>query len=85
MKLMTGTSTVSDKGQLVIPRDIRRALDVKRGDRLTWNVDENGDIRLSLAKTDLMALQGAIKSGGKSVSIEDMDEVVRAGAEGEEA
>jgi len=34
--IIRGESTVSEKGQLVIPKDIRQALDVQRGDKLTW-------------------------------------------------
>lgn len=80
MALITGISTVSEKGQLVIPREVRQALDVRRGDRLEWTVDENGELKVSLAKTDLMALKGRIPSRGKSVSVEDMEQAIRDGA-----
>ncbi|PAV24543.1 AbrB family transcriptional regulator [Tamilnaduibacter salinus] len=81
--MIKGESTVSAKGQLVIPREIRQALDVQQGDKLAWVVDDDGTLRVTLAKGDLMALKGRIKSGGKSVSVEDMDEAVQAGASGE--
>lgn len=80
MTPITGTSTVSEKGQLVIPRAVRRALDVKRGDRLSWTVDDDGELRVSLAKTDLMALKGRIPSHRRSVSIEDMAQAIADGA-----
>jgi AbrB family looped-hinge helix DNA binding protein len=80
MALITGVSTVSEKGQLVIPREVRQVLDVKRGDRLSWSVEENGEIRVALAKTELMSLKGRIPSHGKSVSIEDMEQAIRDGA-----
>lgn len=81
--MIKGESTVSEKGQLVIPREIRQALDVKRGDKLAWVLEDSGEIRVRLAKGDLLALKGSIKSGGRSVSIEEMDEAVKAGAAGE--
>lgn len=81
--MIRGESTVSEKGQLVIPREIRQALDVQRGDKLAWVVGDDGIIRVSVAKGDLMALKGRIKSGGRSVSVEEMDEAVKAGASGE--
>jgi AbrB family looped-hinge helix DNA binding protein len=80
MALIAGVSTVSEKGQLVIPRAVRQALDVRRGDRLSWTVDENGELSVSLAKTDLMDLKGRIPGRGKSVSIEDMEAAIRDGA-----
>lgn len=80
MGYITGTSTVSEKGQLVIPREVRKALDVRRGDRLTWTVDEKGVITVALAKTDLNELKGRIPSHGRSVSVEDMEQAIRDGA-----
>lgn len=78
--MIKGESTVSEKGQLVIPREIRQALDVQRGDKLAWVMGDDGTLRVTVAKGDLMALKGQIKSGGRSVSIEEMDEAVAGGA-----
>jgi AbrB family looped-hinge helix DNA binding protein len=78
--MIRGESTVSEKGQLVIPREIRHALDVQRGDKLAWVVEDDGTIRVTIAKGDLMALKGRIKSGGRSVSIEEMDDAIKSGA-----
>jgi|AntDeeMetagen681_2_1112603.scaffolds.fasta_scaffold00007_96 AbrB family looped-hinge helix DNA binding protein len=81
--IIRGESTVSEKGQLVIPKDIRQALDVQRGDKLTWVMEDDGTIRVTVARGDLMALKGSIKSAGRSISTEEMDEAVKAGASGE--
>lgn len=78
--MIKGESTVSEKGQLVIPREIRQALDVQRGDKLAWVMGDDGILRVTVAKGDLMALRGRIRSGGRSVSVEEMDEAVKAGA-----
>jgi len=81
--IIRGESTVSEKGRLVIPKDIRQALDVQRGDKLTWVMEDDGTIRVTVARGDLMALKGSIKSAGRSISTEEMDEAVKAGASGE--
>jgi len=81
--MIRGESTVSEKGQLVIPREIRHALDVQRGDKLAWVVEDDGTLRVTIAKGDLMALKGRIKSGGRSVSIVEMDDAIKSGAVGE--
>ncbi|BES70040.1 hypothetical protein RE428_10580 [Marinobacter nanhaiticus D15-8W] len=78
--MIKGESTVSEKGQLVIPKEIRQALDVQRGDKLSWVMNDDGTIRVTLAKGDLLTLRGRTKSGGKSVSVEEMDEAIKAGA-----
>jgi AbrB family looped-hinge helix DNA binding protein len=80
VEVIKGESTVSEKGQLVIPREIRQALDVQRGDKLAWVMGDDGILRVTVAKGDLMALRGKIRSGGRSVSVEEMDEAVKAGA-----
>lgn len=80
MSTIVGVATVSEKGQLVIPKDIRRALDIKKGDRVEWSLTDAGELRVSVAKADLRTLKGIISSKGRNVSIEDMDAAIKAGA-----
>ena len=40
------TATVSTKGQVVIPAEIRRALDLEPGDVVTVDLVEPGEVRL---------------------------------------
>jgi antitoxin PrlF len=35
-------STVTDKGQTTVPQEVRRALNVKPRQRLTWSVQKDG-------------------------------------------
>lgn len=35
-------ATITSKGQITVPRDVRRVLGVKAGDRLLFEGDENG-------------------------------------------
>ncbi|MDX1590239.1 MAG: AbrB/MazE/SpoVT family DNA-binding domain-containing protein [Oleiphilaceae bacterium] len=67
-----GESVVDKNGQLVIPHGVRKALGIQPGDKLTWTLDESGEIRVRLAGGGLFDLQGSIKSGGRLVSIEEM-------------
>jgi len=46
-------------------------------------MEDDGTIRVTVARGDLMALKGSIKSAGRSISTEEMDEAVKAGASGE--
>lgn len=38
---MTRSSTISSKGQITVPRDIRKRLGLKPGDRVEFVVEEN--------------------------------------------
>lgn len=80
MSTIVGVATISEKGQLVIPRDIRTALDLKKGDRVEWSLNDAGELRVSVAKADLRTLKGIIPGKGRKVSIEDMDAAIKAGA-----
>lgn len=78
--MIKAKSAVGANGQLVIPLEIRKALGIQRGDKISWVADDLGQIRLTLTKGDLMALKGRIKSGGRSITLGQMDEAVKAGA-----
>ena len=49
-KYMFGVVKVSDKGQIVIPREARKVYDIKPGDSLMMIGDENG---MALIKTEV--------------------------------
>lgn len=39
---------VSDRGMVTIPADIRRNLDIGPGDKLRWNINEDGDLTVEI-------------------------------------
>ena len=41
-------TTVSDRGMVTIPADIRRRLGIDAGDKLRWTVDEDGDLTVAV-------------------------------------
>jgi AbrB family looped-hinge helix DNA binding protein len=41
-----GTATVTSKGQITIPREIRERLHIKTGDRLDFRVEADGAVRI---------------------------------------
>jgi len=46
----TEETKVSDRGMVTIPADIRRDLDIGPGDKLRWNVDEDGDLTVDVVR-----------------------------------
>ena len=52
---------VTRKGQVTIPMEIRKALDLKEGDSVVWQLDDN-EVRLRPAKSVVARTAGILKS-----------------------
>jgi len=56
------TSTITSKGQTTVPKEVREALNVDAGDKLTWEV-RGGRVAVTTERPALYALRGFIKHG----------------------
>jgi len=71
------TATLTSKGQLVIPKDIREYMRLEPGDRLDF-VIKDGEVVIRPAVSDVRALKGLLKrAGAKPVSVSAMNKAVR--------
>ena len=43
-------TTVSDRGMVTIPAELRRRLDIEPGDKLRWHADEAGNLSVEVVK-----------------------------------
>ena len=68
-------ATVSSKGQVVIPGDVRRRLGLVQGSVLRFVVDAQG-VRLLPAAGDVRRLKGRLPAPAKPVSVADMDQAI---------
>jgi len=41
-------TTVSDRGMVTVPADLRRRLDIEPGDKLRWSTDEEGPLSVEI-------------------------------------
>lgn len=41
---------VSDRGMVTIPASLRRRLDIEAGDKLRWNLTEDGDLSVEVVR-----------------------------------
>jgi antitoxin PrlF len=74
---MMSTATLTSKGQITIPKDVREGLGVGTGDRVEF-VDEGGGVyRMVAATRDVRTLKGVVARTGKPVSVEEMIGAVR--------
>jgi len=72
------TATVTSKGQITIPVDVRQALHVDAGDRLEFVEIEPGRYEVIAATRPITALKGMFGKPAKRVSIEAMNAAIAA-------
>jgi antitoxin PrlF len=79
------TATLSSKGQLVIPKEIRDKLGLKPGNEVDFIVLDNGDVILRPAVEDVRKLKGLLARFARTpVSLKGMDKAIRRRAGGQE-
>lgn len=76
------TSTLTTKGQLTLPKEIRDHLGVHEGDRLEFRTDRRGRVWVEPATQDLMKLRGIFGPVERARTLEELDDAVRRGAAG---
>lgn len=67
-------SSITTKGQITIPVRIRKALGLKAGGKVAFQIEGNA-VKLVPVLDDVTAAFGLLKSG-KSVTLEEMDQAI---------
>jgi len=70
-------ATISSRGQITIPADVRARLGLKRGDKVNFILIGN-EVKFLPVTKDISSLKGFIKKPSKPVSIEDMKKTIKA-------
>ena len=71
------SATITTKGQITTPKDIRNILNIGKGDRVEFLVDTNGSVTILSVTTDIKALKGLVPKPKKYVSLDDMKNAIR--------
>lgn len=74
-------STLSSKGQLTLPVELRRALHLHTGDRLDIVLGENNRVELIPLSRSVKDLKGILPKPPQPISLEEMDRAIRDGSE----
>ena len=69
-------TTLSSKGQVTIPVEIRSALRLNTGDRIDFVVFDKGRVEMIPKKGSASALKGLVKWRGKSATLAQMDDAI---------
>jgi len=73
-------STVTSKGQITIPKEIRDRLRLRTGHRVEFQVDQEGQVILRPRNQDFHALKGIVRHKRKTpTSIAEMNEAIAEG------
>jgi len=71
-------ATITSKGQITIPKDIRVRLSLHTGDKIDFIIEDDDQVRFIPVTKNITALKGIIAKPDQSVSVEDMKATVRA-------
>jgi AbrB family looped-hinge helix DNA binding protein len=64
------------KGQVTIPKEIRKALGLKEHDKIIFSVKDNGEITLRPLRGSVLDLRGTVKPRQRPEDFDEMKEKV---------
>lgn len=68
-------ATITSKGQITVPKEVREALRVDAGDRLEFVISERGEVSVRPLRKDVRRLSGILKRRGqRPISVEEMNQ-----------
>jgi antitoxin PrlF len=70
------SATLTSKGQITIPIQVRTALDLKAGDRIDFLAAGNGKVTLIARNQPIQKLKGMAGKLPRAISIEEMNEAI---------
>ena len=73
-------SKITSKGQITVPKAVRETLALKPGDRMSFVIREDGTVTVEAETVELPSLRGVLKTDGRHVSVEQMNDDVRRAA-----
>jgi antitoxin PrlF len=74
------SATVTSKGQVTIPVDVRTKLGLRPGSRLAFVPTDTGGYEIHPEAASIKDLKGTVPRPPQPVSIEEMNEAIAAGA-----
>ncbi len=69
-------STITSKGQVTIPKEVRDRLRLSPGDRITWDLADDGAQVRKATEHQLEELVGMLGPAQRSLSVEEIDDLL---------
>jgi AbrB family looped-hinge helix DNA binding protein len=74
-------ATVTTKGQITIPKEIRDYLKLETGSKVEFVIDESGNVKIVPLNVPIEALSGVLhRPGMKTATLEEMEAAIAEGA-----
>ncbi|QSJ18582.1 AbrB/MazE/SpoVT family DNA-binding domain-containing protein [Nostoc sp. UHCC 0702] len=74
-------ATITTKGQVTIPKEIRDYLKLDTGSKVDFIIDENGTVKLIPLNLPIQKLSGILhRPGMKSATLEEMEAAIKEGS-----
>jgi len=71
------TATVTSKGQITLPKEVRDHLHLAEGDRVEFVIQPQGDVQIQPLKGSVQKLFGMLhRPGMRATSLEEMDQAL---------
>jgi antitoxin PrlF len=74
------TATMTSKGQLTVPAEVRERLGLHAGSRVSFVETEDGTYELRVERGSIRDLAGLFPWDGPPKTLEEMDDAIAAGA-----
>jgi AbrB family looped-hinge helix DNA binding protein len=75
------STTVTDTGQIILPKEIREYLKLVSGSRIEFVIDEDGQVRIFPLNVAVETLSGILhRPSIQKASLEDMETAISEGA-----
>jgi antitoxin PrlF len=76
-------STLTSKGQITVPQEVRESLHLKAGSKIEFIIEPGGRVIFQPLRSDFKVLKGMLKSKLKRpASVEEMNEAIARGYSG---
>jgi AbrB family looped-hinge helix DNA binding protein len=72
-------ATLTSKGQITLPKEIRDALRVVPGDKLVFRRKEDGEVVVEAATIDFRSLAGVLRPKRRGATLQQIEEAIRKG------
>ena len=69
-------STITTKGQITLPKALRDQLNLKAGDKIVFEQQDDGTYALRPRTVDVTVLKGSLNYTGPALSLDDMDAAI---------
>ncbi|MEH2032930.1 MAG: AbrB/MazE/SpoVT family DNA-binding domain-containing protein [Nostoc sp.] len=75
------SATITTKGQVTIPKEIRDYLNLDTGSKVDFVIDENGIVKLITLNISIQSLSGILhRPGMKSTTLEEIEAAIKEGS-----